>query len=670
MSNLSESSTKQLKENSLIYREYRQKLREENEELFLKNNAEKMRAWRLKNKENCDIWNSKEFVKYLSECKGKTLFEDSLSNYDWYQLLTNECYYCGSVPEEGYNVFDIPSAEDKQLIQENIITSCKVCKSMKIDTSSLKFIQRCQHISAFHGCDGILDYSIWDNLTVTYCYSKYITICKTKNIVFSIDKDVFQSLIKSNCYCCDKSYNIKQIEPNKNRLSTKNLIDGYTPENTITVCNNCYNMKLSMDIDSFIGQCKKVSKQFINNFLSDNKVIEQVNKVDKNEIIALKQKELVIYPEEGRYKVLDSKILGVCTRKYTKYEYILSESNNDEPKYVAIYWDELEYPIVYDYKFYEDFSRFNFSISQYPQLSSPGDDDKRHYMHDMVMKRINPNHVPVINVLSTDHINCKKNDNRSENLRLATISQQNSNRGMRSNRQDAHEEIRKQKGIDHYPPHIRLSKSEQKFVIEKTHPYFKRHGIKGYTGTKSKDYKLLDRYEQIIAKLAEFDKLEEDEIRNNNESTEFKDKKKRLNDEYLKITNLIRSIHNKEPIEEIVDEFKQVPVENPVKIAPGRKKASRLPPGCGVRDEDIPKYVTFKEGDDEQVKDKLEEESITNKKDNKNKYTRGHQFIFERRIGSKRLLKRSTSSVYVPTLVKFKYILENYDSFMEEAENM
>jgi hypothetical protein len=140
------------------------------------------------------------------------------------------------------------------------------------------------------------------------------------------------------------------------------------------------------------------------------------------------------------------------------------------------------------------------------RFKSTGDipvaNNKTHmYLHQFIMQSclgIEPNQEGY----SVDHINWKKPDNRSINLRYVSQSVQNTNREMFHDRKKPPQELI-DLGISEFPKHLRYDNSQSRFIIEK-HPQLLAEGKKQISGTRKGS--MLNRYYDVILKGIELDK--------------------------------------------------------------------------------------------------------------------------------------------------------------------
>lgn len=281
-----------------------------------------------------------------------------------------------------------------------------------------------------------------------------------------------------------------------------------------------------------------------------------------------------------------------------KVKYTIKDTNNDTILY-AFYWCCLgDKYVVYDSLYDNDIKNYTWSTSTsgYVYSHDVG------YMHSFVMRL---SHVEITNPgLSIDHINEYKLDNRVANLRVATQSEQNANRGTRSDKIKPCDEL-VAAGVYELPRYVRWDKSESKFIIEK-HPYLmqevKEEKRKKATmsGTKSRTLTVVQKYQDILARLKELDdKLQSDD---------FKIMKERLKREYEGICQAIQQYETgHESVQESREIVEQQPNadENLTTIIIGerrtqdnRKTISKLPPDCGIKPEDIPKYCYYQPASD------------------------------------------------------------------------
>ena len=149
------------------YIKYREKKREENEEEYLKHNAEIAKNWRRNNKDHLSKWQTKNFkarfngIKQQAKKKGYEWNTDMTDEYCKI-LMENNCFYCGFLSEKTLNGID---RMDNNIgyKKDNCVSCCKNCNFIKKSLDPLTFIQRCEHITFIHYGLGELHNDIWRN---------------------------------------------------------------------------------------------------------------------------------------------------------------------------------------------------------------------------------------------------------------------------------------------------------------------------------------------------------------------------------------------------------------------------------------------------------------------------------------------------------------------------
>jgi hypothetical protein len=333
------------------------------------------------------------------------------------------------------------------------------------------------------------------------------------------------------------------------------------------------------------------------------------------------------------YKIISKEIFSRNTKDASeKYKYHLS--NNDETcDVVALYWSGLNDPIVYD-------KRDDINVSSMSWwLSVPGYAvNKVNYMHRLIAIDIHKITNCTNDKYNVDHINEIKTDNRLKNLRMATQSEQNHNRKCRSDKLPPPIELQNE-GIRELPRYVRWDNSEEKFVIEK-HPVLLHEVATGIrksacmSGTKSCKKTIIQKYQDILARLEELNETQSEE--------DFELMKDKLYAEYQAIKKAVfeyEGVSFSEP--SIVQNVYIHPERQSEK---GRKSQSKLPQGCGVTIDMIPKYCYYRPATE----------------------TRGDKFVIDRH--AKLPNKKSwatTSSKAVSTIDKFKLLMQK----LEEISN-
>jgi hypothetical protein len=179
---------------------------------------------------------------------------------------------------------------------------------------------------------------------------------------------------------------------------------------------------------------------------------------------------------------------------------MLGEKKFTHDNVCALWWPVLgDKVIAYDAEYDAEIAKYNWFIT-----NGYAYNHKAGYMHQFIANLAGITASSATN-LSIDHINVYKLDNRAKNLRLATQSEQNSNRHTRADKKPPCEEIQAL-GITELPKHVRWDKTEKKFIIEK-HPVLLdevQHGIRKkacMSGSKSVTLTILQKYQDILARL-------------------------------------------------------------------------------------------------------------------------------------------------------------------------
>lgn len=304
------------------YIKHRENKRLENEEEYLKHNAENMRNWCKKNKKHLKEWRTKNFcnrfysMKSQAQIKGIVWNED-LTDEICYKMMTSNCFYCDFITDKTLNGIDrMDSAGSYE--KSNTVSCCKDCNFIKGSLDPNTFIKRCNHISKYFNGDGILNKDIWsDSISVSYMSYKYRSI--KKKLPFKLLNQDFFELISKNCYYCNK----ENSETHENGIDRKDNSIGYVIDNCVSCCGQCNQMKGVLSDIEYINICKRISTYNISNTVGIEtpeivECIKRITKREKHEII--KEKIIIIkqQPNKKRDIIPPAEEYIPIQRTYTK----------------------------------------------------------------------------------------------------------------------------------------------------------------------------------------------------------------------------------------------------------------------------------------------------------------------------------------------------------------
>jgi hypothetical protein len=236
---------------------YKARQIEEDQEAYLKKQAENAKNWRTANPEKVKIMNKKRvesievhFAVYKESARKKGLVFD-LSFELFHTIVTTPCYYCGIIQEKGFNGIDRLDCT-KGYTETNSSPCCKMCNFMKGDESPNTFIHHVEHILTHQG---IIEGRRFESKNSKgSSFNDYKKRADKKKLDFLLTEETFKQEIMKDCYLCGK----QKTDTHCNGLDRVDNAKGYLIENVRSCCVNCNYMKRDYSYDLFLEKCKRV----------------------------------------------------------------------------------------------------------------------------------------------------------------------------------------------------------------------------------------------------------------------------------------------------------------------------------------------------------------------------------------------------------------------------
>ena len=353
---------------------YRGRQMNENQEEYLKRNAERMKEWTKKNKDKVAELqerrkNDTEYTyKGYKRISGKNNVVFELTLNDFTNIVNRECHYCGCVNNGYGNEYDDEEGKDtsggdgveegnkkcgsgndedddedepkntnvkringvdKQncdegYILQNCVSCCGMCNMMKGTMNEYVFIKRCEHILSFNGkIQGEMNNDLFPNHN-GISIGEYKYRANKKKLPFEITPDEYITYVnKNNCYICGK----QPTATHKNGIDRVDNTLGYIKENIQSCCGECNYMKNKFDYNDFMDKIENI----YNNYKEKGRSVEMdmsnpfskktymVNKKSKEE---LKETERIRIQEQTKN----------TKERHNDAEYITAKANELKEK--------------------------------------------------------------------------------------------------------------------------------------------------------------------------------------------------------------------------------------------------------------------------------------------------------------------------------------------------
>lgn len=224
-------------------------------------------------------------------------------------------------------------------------------------------------------------------------------------------------------------------------------------------------------------------------------------------------------------------------RNDVKIKYSIKDENGNV--YCMLKWDQTPY-IIYDYMYDEELSKINWYYNNKLGYVLGHNNGDTVYMHVMICEL--GGIMEKNKSTSVDHINTIKTDNRLSNLRMATQSEQNSNRPNRRDKIEPCNDL-KNIGVTELPRYLRWDNTEHKFVIDR-HPQLVKDVESGLRkkwamSCTKRNISIVDKYHEALAKLKELDDMFYDDT-----YLQFQQRKAILYNTYYTMSHFIDSMQN------------------------------------------------------------------------------------------------------------------------------
>lgn len=314
---------------------YRGRQIEENQEEYLKRNAEHAKSWRENNPEKVKENNilrvkntNNHYKNYIRNAGDKNLNFD-LPQELFMQKIKEPCHYCGETDEhKGFNGIDRMNQQMGYIV-DNCVSCCQMCNYMKKSLNEKTFLQRVEHILVYNKLvEGNLHpESFANHLRVQY--KLYIDRANKKGWEFSVSQSEFYQLTSKDCYICGK----KSDKTHTNGMDRFDNTLPYVLENIKSCCGECNYMKKNYVYSDMIEKLKKIYKKNVNKIIENNRNDFEENNIEeeKAEYNASNEEDIQNnYKEQNRLSNRSRKQL-FCKKQIEKYgiDYIHEKINEN-----------------------------------------------------------------------------------------------------------------------------------------------------------------------------------------------------------------------------------------------------------------------------------------------------------------------------------------------------
>lgn len=268
------------------WKNYRGRQIEENQEEYLKRNAEHAKSWREKNPEKVKENNiakmkniNSQYKIYIRSAGDKNLIFD-LPQEIYTEKIKEPCHYCGETDEhKGFNGIDRMNQQMGYIV-DNCVSCCQMCNYMKKSLNEKMFLQRVEHILVYNKLvEGNLHPECFANhLGVEY--KPYINRANKKGWEFAITQSEFYQITSRNCYICGK----KSDKTHTNGMDRFDNSLPYLLENIKPCCGECNYMKNNYVYSDVIEKLTKIYTKNMDKIIERNKTdFKENNYTEKEE---------------------------------------------------------------------------------------------------------------------------------------------------------------------------------------------------------------------------------------------------------------------------------------------------------------------------------------------------------------------------------------------------
>jgi hypothetical protein len=268
------------------------------------------------------IWNH-----YVKNAKKRNI-NFTLSKNIFNSLIIQKCFYCNYIKDSEVNGIDRID-NNKGYIEDNVVSCCQNCNTMKGSQHPLEFIDKLQMINIFKITNTYMEYSKMEKWKTTYLskitpkYKSYAKSANSRNIEFKLSEEEFSNIIKQVCYLCG----IPTSDINSNGIDRFNNNKGYILDNCRSCCGHCNILKKDLLYEVVIKNAKEVASKYdeLTEFLRNKDINIRASKVESR----IKVENPISQESESRiYKPLNEVIIPKSELSEEIKEIMKNNKNN------------------------------------------------------------------------------------------------------------------------------------------------------------------------------------------------------------------------------------------------------------------------------------------------------------------------------------------------------